>query len=74
LTKAGNEQFPLTWYRTYYHFSRPHESLRLAHVFTNSNGEEVVRYRNRTPVMAAGLMRRRLMVKQLLLLPLAAEE
>jgi hypothetical protein len=46
----------------------------LAHVFTNSNGEEVVRYRNRTPVMAAGLMRRRLMVKQLLLLDLAAEE
>ena len=74
LTKAGNEEFHLTWYRTYYTLPRPHESLRLAHVFTNSNGEEKVRYRNRTPVMAAGLMRRRLMVKQLLLLPLAAEE
>ena len=63
----------LMWYRAYYHFSSPHESLRLTHTLTNAKGEEVVRYRNRTPAMAAGLMRRRLTVKELLLLPLPAE-
>ena len=47
------------WYRAYYHFSRPHESLRLTYTNTNAKGEEVVRYRNRTPAMAAGLTRRR---------------
>ena len=35
-------------------------------------GDEVVRYRNRTPAMAAGLTRRRFAVKELLLLPLPA--
>ncbi len=62
----------LMWYRAYYHFSRPHESLRLAYTNTNAKGEEVVRYRNRTPAMAAGLTRRRFTVKELLLLPLPA--
>jgi len=62
----------LMWYRAYYHFSRPHESLRLAHACTNAYGDEFVRYRNRTPAMAAGLARRRFTVKELLLLPLPA--
>ncbi len=62
----------LQWYRAYYHFSRPHESLRLTYTNTNAKGEEVVRYRNRTPAMAAGLTRRRFSVKELLLLPLPA--
>jgi len=34
--------------------------------------DEVVRYRNRSQAMAAGLMHRRLTVKQLLLFPLPA--
>jgi IS1 family transposase/transposase-like protein len=62
----------LMWYQAYYHFSRPHESLRLTRTRTNAKGEEVVRYRNRTPAMAAGLTRRRFTVKELLLLPLPA--
>lgn len=62
----------LLWYRAYYHFSRPHESLRLTHSLTNIKGEEEVRDRNRTPAMAAGLTRRRLPVRELLLLPLPA--
>ena len=62
----------LMWYRAYYHFSRPHESLRLTYTNTNAKGEEVVRYRNRTPAMAAGLTRRRFAVRELLLLPLPA--
>ena len=62
----------LLWYRAYYHFSRPHESLRTMHTNTNAKGEEMVRYRNRTPAMAAGLTRRRFTVKELLLLPLPA--
>ncbi len=62
----------LMWYRAYYHFSRPHESLRLTYTNTNAKGEEVVRYWNRTPAMAAGLTRRRFTVKELLLLPLPA--
>jgi len=62
----------LMWYQAYYHFSRPHESLRLTYTNTNAKGEEVVRYRNRTPAMAAGLTRRRFTVKELLLLPLPA--
>ena len=60
------------WYQAYYHFSRPHESLRLTRTRTNAKGKEVVRYRNRTPAMAAGLTRRRFTVKELLLLPLPA--
>jgi len=64
----------LMWYRAYYHFSRPHESLRLTHTLTNAKGEEVVRYRNRTPAMTAGLIRRRFAVKDLLLVPLPAGE
>ncbi len=61
----------LMWYQAYYHFSRPHESLRLTYTNINVKGEEVVRYRNRTPAMAAGLTRR-FRVKELLLLPLPA--
>lgn len=59
-------------YRVYYHFSRPHESLRLAHAYTNANDDEAARCRNRTPATAAGLTRRRFTVKELLLLPLPA--
>jgi len=32
----------LMWYRAYYHFSRPHESVRLARTFTNAYSDEVV--------------------------------
>ena len=39
------------------HFSRPHETRRLAQTYTSTKGDEVVRYYSRTPAMAAGLMR-----------------
>jgi hypothetical protein len=53
----------LEWGRAYYHFCRYHKRLRLP-------GQYPHRYRSRTPVMAAGLTRRRWRISELLLMPL----
>jgi transposase InsO family protein len=46
----------LEWWRTYYHFVRPHTSLRVALVQPRERGGKLVahHYRQRTPAMAAG--------------------
>ncbi len=60
------------WWRAYYHFARPHTSLRvaLAQPIGRGGRREPQRYRQRTPAMAAGLTRRRWTVRELLALPL----
>ncbi len=62
----------LEWWRTYYHFVRPHASLRLPLVKPIERGGRRAprRYRQRTPAMAAGLSSRRWTVCEFLLLPL----
>ncbi len=57
----------IRWYQAYYHFCRPHESLRVKYQTTNANGEEVTCFRSRTPMIAAGLTRHRWSVQELLL-------
>ena len=51
----------LEWWRAYYHFVRPHESLRVALVQPRERGGKRLaqRYRQRTPAMAAGRTNRR---------------
>jgi hypothetical protein len=65
----------LEWWRTYYHFSRPHESLRVGLAVPRERGDrrQPQKYRQRTPAMAAGLTNRRWIVRDLLALPLAPE-
>ena len=60
-TWATSQQAPqllpyLEWWRAYYHFVRPHESLRVALVHPRERGGNRLaqRYRQRTPAMAAG--------------------
>ena len=53
------------WWRTIYHFAKPHYSLRLK--IETSVGR--VRYRSRTPAQAAGLTRRRWSVLEILNCP-----
>jgi transposase-like protein len=53
------------WVRSYYHFCRPHMSLKS----TDSLG----RNRCQTPAVAAGVMKRRLEVRELLAIPLYPE-
>ncbi len=62
----------LEWWRAYYHFVRPHASLRvpLAEPIERGGRRLPRRYRQRTPAMAAGLTRRRWTVRDLLLVPL----
>jgi IS1 family transposase len=62
----------LEWWRAYYHFARPHESLRqkLGQPLERGGKRQPQRYRQRTPAMAAGLTTRRWTVRELLLLPL----
>jgi transposase-like protein/IS1 family transposase len=62
----------LDWWRAYYHFARPHASLRvpLAQPSAGGGRRRPRRYRQRTPAMAAGLTGRRWSVRELLLLPL----
>ena len=62
----------LEWWRAYYHFVRPHESLRqsLAYPLKRGGKRQPQRYRQRTPAMAAGLTSRRWQVRDLLMLPL----
>ena len=65
----------LEWWRAYYHFVRPHESLRvqLSQPRARGGNRQPQRYRQRTPAMAAGLACRRWTVRDLLLLPLPPE-
>ncbi len=51
----------LSWWRAYYHFVRPHESLRVRLGQPRERGGKLLaqRYRQRTPAMAAGRTTRR---------------
>ncbi len=62
----------LEWWRSYYHFVRPHESLEevLAEPIQRRGKQQPRRHRKRTPAMLAGLTGRRWTVKELLLYPL----
>ncbi len=67
----------LEWWRAYYHFVRPHESLRVAFAEPRERGGKRLaqRYRQRTPAMAAGRTNRRWTAHEVLscpLLPLSA--
>jgi IS1 family transposase len=62
----------LKWWRAYYHFVRPHQSLRVALVQPRERGGKLVaqRYRQRTPAMAAGRTHRRWTAREVLSCPL----
>jgi len=62
----------LEWWRAYYHFVRPHESLREVLARPRSRGGKRIsqRYRQRTPAMAAGLTYRCWTVREFLARPL----
>jgi hypothetical protein len=61
----------LEWWRAYEHFVRPHESLpvRLEQPLECGGKRQPLRYRQRTPALAAGLTNRRWTVQELLALP-----
>jgi len=62
----------LEWWRAYYHFVRPHASLRVALVQPRERGGNLLaqRYRQRTPAMAAGRTNRRWTATDVLSCPL----
>jgi len=62
----------LEWWRAYYHFVRPHHSLRVALVQPHEQGGSLVgqRYRQQTPAMAAGRAHRRWTAREVLSCPL----
>jgi hypothetical protein len=62
----------LEWWRAYYHFVRPHASLRVALVQPQMRGGKrlVQRYRQRTPAMAVGRTHRRWTAGEVLSCPL----
>jgi IS1 family transposase len=64
----------LEWWRAYYHFVRPHQSLRvvLRQPIDRGGRRRPQCYRQRTPAMAAGLTSRRWTVQDLLALPMPA--
>jgi IS1 family transposase len=76
-TWATSHQAPhllahLKWWRAYYHFVRPHASLRIALLQPRERGGKMVaqRYRQRTPAMAAGRTHRRWTAREVLSCPL----
>jgi transposase InsO family protein len=76
-TWATSQQSPqllahLEWWRAYYHFVRPHASLRVALMQPRERGGKLVaqRYRQRTPAMAAGRTTRRWTAREVLSRPL----
>jgi IS1 family transposase/transposase-like protein len=76
-TWATSQQAPqllanLEWWRAYYHFVRPHHSLRVALVQPRERGgkRSAQRYRHRTPAMAAGRTSRRWTAREVLSYPL----
>jgi hypothetical protein len=62
----------LEWWRAYYHFVRPHESLRVALVQPQERDGNLAaqRYRQRTPAMAAGRTNRRWTAREVRSYPL----
>jgi len=62
----------LEWWRAYYHFVRPHTSLRVAFGQPRERGGKRLaqRYRQRTPAMAAGRTHRRWTAREVLSRPL----
>ena len=62
----------LEWWRAYYHFVRPHTSLRVRLVQPRERGGKRLaqRYRQRTPAMAAGRTHRRWTAQEVLSCPL----
>jgi len=62
----------LEWWRAYYHFVRPHQSLRVRLVQPRERGGKraAQRYRQRTPAMAAGKTNRRWTTREVLSCPL----
>jgi transposase InsO family protein len=62
----------LEWWRAYYHFVRPHASLRVALLQPRERDgkREAQRYRQRTPAIAAGRTTRRWTVPAVLTRPL----
>jgi transposase InsO family protein len=62
----------LEWWRAYYHFVRPHESLRVGLKQPRERGGKRLaqRYRPRTPAMAAGRTHRRWTASEVLSYPL----
>jgi IS1 family transposase len=62
----------LEWWRAYYHFVRPHASLRVKLVQPRERGGNLAaqRYRQRTPAMAAGRTNRRWTAREVLTCPL----
>jgi transposase InsO family protein len=76
-TWATSQQAPqllahLEWWRAYYHFVRPHDSLRVALLQPRERGGRRLaqRYRQRTPAMAAGRTTRRWNAREVLSYPL----
>jgi IS1 family transposase len=65
-------QAHVEWWRGYYHFVRPHASLRVALVEPRARGGKRLaqRYRQRTPAMAAGRTHRRWTACEALTCPL----
>jgi hypothetical protein len=68
-------QAHLEWWRAYYHFARPHASLRVPLGQPQEYGgrRRPQRDRHRTPAMAAGVTYRRWTVHELLAIPLPWE-
>jgi len=62
----------LEWWRAYYHFVRPHQSLRVRLVQPQARGGNRLaqRYRQRTPAIAASRTHRRLTAREVLACPL----
>ena len=62
----------LEWWRAYYHFVRPHQSLRVALGQPRERGGKLAaqHYRQRTPAMAAGRTHRRWTAREVLSCPL----
>jgi hypothetical protein len=62
----------LEWWRGYYHFVRPHASLRVRLMHPRERGGKKVaqRYQQRTPAMAAGRTTRRWTAREVLSCPL----
>jgi IS1 family transposase/transposase-like protein len=76
-TWATSQQAPqllahLEWWRAYYHFVRPHASLRVALMQPRERGGKRLaqRYRQRTPAMAVGRTNRRWTAREVLSYPL----
>jgi Integrase core domain len=76
-TWATSQQAPqllayLEWWRAYYHFVRPHHSLRVALAQPRDRGGKRLaqRYRQRTPAMAIGKTNRRWTAREVLSYPL----